>query len=87
MTIYPQYLKNHLGTQVAVIYEDNIHFIPESPVKESLICSGILIPQNRSNDFDGRVIIHLKDSKFSKAFCEIYFPHCLQESGFTLTPS
>lgn len=83
--IYPKYLYNYLGTKVAVIEQDKIDFNPMSPVQDSLACSGILIPQTRSSDFDGRVIIHLKDPKFSQAFCEIYFPRCLKESGYTLT--
>lgn len=82
--IYPQYLYNHLDKEVAVIYEDKIDFIPDSPVKESLFCTGILVPQNRSSEFDGRVILHLKDPKFSLAFIEIYFPRTLRESGFSL---
>jgi hypothetical protein len=84
MAIYPLHLKNVHNVEIAVVHADKVEFIPDSPLKDSIACSGIIIPQDKWGEFNGRTVVHLKDPAFSKAFCEIYFPRCLKESGYTL---
>lgn len=69
---------------VAVIYEDRVEFREGLPLKESLQTSGILIPEAKQRDFQGRKIVLLNDPLFTKAFVEIYFPSCLRESGYKM---
>lgn len=81
---YPLCLRNVYGSEIAIIYSERVEFINESPLKDSLECSGIHIPESKWGEFNGRKVILIKDPQFSKALCEVYFPYCLRESGYSL---
>ncbi len=78
-----QVINTHTGNVFADIHSDRIEIHPLF-FRENLKLCGIVIPEGLKENFGQRRVVHYKDSDFSKAFLEIYFPRVLSKQGYEL---
>ena len=79
------WILRHPTTGKTVVEINNGIVIFQSKVmEEALQITGISIPHLQKSHYGDKSTIFPGDKLFAKAFCEIYYPLCLKESGFSL---